>query len=199
MTAISGVTDLLEERSEEMAPQDARVVDHLARQVRRLSRMLIDLLEISRMNASDHVEREPVDVRSLALQVARSQGLDDAIVHGEVAVVPSDARHLERVFHNVVRNAQTHGDGLRAVIVDMTDSTAVVHFDDAGPGIEPELVERIFEPFVRGEDADPTSGAGLGMAIALEHAQRVGAALTIGRSPLGGARITVTVPAGAVS
>jgi two-component system, OmpR family, sensor histidine kinase MtrB len=199
MTAISGVTDLLEERSEEMAPQDARVVDHLARQVRRLSRMLIDLLEISRMNASDHVEREPVDVRSLALQVARSQGLDDAIVHGEVAVVPSDARHLERVFDNVVRNAQTHGDGLRAVIVEMTDSTAVVHFDDAGPGIEPELVERIFEPFVRGEDADPTSGAGLGMAIALEHAQRVGAALAIGRSPLGGARITVTVPAGAVS
>jgi two-component system sensor histidine kinase MtrB len=196
MTAISGVTDLLEERSESMAPQDARIVDHLARQVRRLSRMLIDLLEISRMGASDHLEREPVDVRSLAVQVARSQGLADDIVQGSSAVVQSDARHLERVFDNIVRNAQTHGEGLRDVLVDTTPSGVMVHFDDAGPGVSTELAERIFEPFVRGEDADPTSGAGLGMAIALEHAERIGASLAISRSPLGGARISVSVPSG---
>lgn len=194
MTAVSGVTDLLEERAPEMDPQDARIVSHLSRQVRRLSRMLIDLLEISRMSASEPVETEPVDVRSLALQVVRLQGIDSGVVRGVPAVVHTDARHLERVFDNIVRNAQTHGEGLRAIVMDSADGSVCVSFDDAGPGVDPELAERIFEPFVRGEQADPTSGAGLGMAIAVEHAQRIGAELEVGRSPLGGARITVRLP-----
>jgi signal transduction histidine kinase len=194
MTAISGVTDLLEERTPDMAPQDAQIVDHLARQVRRLSRMLIDLLEISRMGANEHIESEPVDARALAAQVVRAQGLDDGIVIGPVAVVSTDARHLERVFDNIVRNAQTHGEGLRSVtVVDQGDEVAV-HFDDAGPGVDAELAARIFEPFVRGDTADPTSGAGLGMAIALEHAQAITATVSIGTSPLGGARVSVHLP-----
>jgi two-component system, OmpR family, sensor histidine kinase MtrB len=194
MTAISGVTDLLEDRSPQMAPQDAQIVDHLARQVRRLSRMLVDLLEISRMGANEHIETEPVDVRALAAQVVRAQGLSDDIVIGPPAVVSTDARHLERVYDNIVRNAQTHGEGLRAVSVADEGDRVVLHFDDAGPGVEPELAQRIFEPFVRGEGADPTSGAGLGMAIALEHAQAITATVAIGQSPLGGTRVTVLVP-----
>jgi len=194
MTAISGVTDLLEERTPDMAPQDAQIVDHLARQVRRLSRMLIDLLEISRMGANEHIETEPVDARSLAAQVVRAQGLDDSLVIGPVAVVSTDARHLERVFDNIVRNAQTHGEGLREVTVSDQGDWVVVHFDDSGPGVDAELAERIFEPFVRGEGADPTSGAGLGMAIALQHAQAITARVSIGSSPLGGARVSVQIP-----
>lgn len=194
MTAISGVTDLLEERTPEMAPQDAQIVDHLSRQVRRLSRMLIDLLEISRMGANEHIETEPVDVRALTAQVVRGQGLSDDIVIGPPAVVSTDARHLERVFDNITRNAQTHGGGLVAVSVADQGDAVVVQFDDGGPGVDPELAERIFEPFVRGEGADPTSGAGLGMAIALQHAQAIAARVTIGTSPMGGARITVLLP-----
>lgn len=194
MTAVAGVTDLLEERAPKMDPQDARIVSHLSRQVRRLSRMLIDLLEISRMSASDPVETEPVDVRSLILQVVRLQGVDSGVVHGDATVVQTDARHLERVFDNVVRNAQTHGEGLRAIVVGSADDAVCVHFDDAGPGVDADLAERIFEPFVRGDQADPTSGAGLGMAIAAEHAQRIGVALAVSRSPLGGARISVSIP-----
>lgn len=194
MTAISGVTDLLEDRRLQMAPQDAQIVDHLARQVRRLSRMLVDLLEISRMGANEHIETEPVDVRALAMQVVRAQGLNDDIVIGPPAVVSTDARHLERVYDNIVRNAQTHGEGLRAVTVTDQGVDVAVHFDDAGPGVDPELSERIFEPFVRGEGADPTSGAGLGMAIALEHAQAISTSVAIGQSPLGGTRVTVLLP-----
>ena len=196
MTAVAGVTDLLEERAPQMDPQDARVVEHLARQVRRLSRMLIDLLEISRMSVSDPVEAEPVDVRALALQVVRLHGLDAGVIQGDSIIVHTDARHLERVFDNIVRNAQTHGEGLRAVIVESSDGVVTVRFDDAGPGVDPDLAERIFEPFVRGEQADPISGAGLGMAIAVEHAQRIGAALDVSNSPEGGARMSVRIPTG---
>jgi len=194
MTAVSGVTDLLEERAPQMDPQDARVVEHLSRQVRRLSRMLIDLLEISRMSASEPVQSEPVDVLSLVSQVVRLQGVDTGIIEGLSTIVQTDARHLERVFDNIVRNAQTHGGGLRAVVIKASRETVTVHFDDAGPGVDADLAQRIFEPFVRGEQADPTSGAGLGMAIAVEHAQRIGAELQVERSPLGGARMTVRLP-----
>ena len=120
--------------------------------------------------------------------------IDATVLHGESTVVQTDARHLERVFDNIVRNAQTHGEGLRDVIIDSSGDVVNVHFDDAGPGVDPSLAERIFEPFVRGEHADPTSGAGLGMAIAVEHAQRIGASLTVGASAEGGARVTVSIP-----
>ena len=199
MTAVSGVTDLLEERATAMDARDARIVEHLATQVRRLSRMLIDLLEISRMSASDPVEAEPVDVTSLARQVVRVQGLDVNVVEGAATVVQSDARHLERVFDNIVRNAQTHGGGLRAVTIESLPDAVAVHFDDAGPGVDAELAQRIFEPFVRGDHADPLSGAGLGMAIASEHGQRIGAHLEVGASPLGGARMTVRLSKGETS
>lgn len=194
MTAVSGVTDLLEERAPAMDPRDARIVDHLSRQVRRLSRMLIDLLEISRMSASEPIQSEPVDVLALVSQVVRLQGVDTGIIEGDSTIVQTDARHLERVFDNIVRNAQTHGEGLRSVVVATSSGVVTVHFDDAGPGVDAELAERIFEPFVRGEQADPTSGAGLGMAIAVEHAQRIGVELAVERSPLGGARMTVRLP-----
>ena len=156
--------------------------------------MLVDLLEISRMGANEHIETEPVDVRALAAQVVRAQGLSDDIVIGPPAVVSTDGRHLERVFDNIARNAHSHGEGLRAVSVADQGPAVAVHFDDAGPGVDPELAERIFEPFVRGEAADPTSGAGLGMAIVLEHAQAIAAMVSVGTSPLGGARVTVLIP-----
>ena len=194
MTAVVGVTDLLEQRMAHMSAQDAQVVDHLSRQVHRLSRMLIDLLEISRISASEDLEAEPVDVGHLVRQVLVSRGMDQGIIEGEDVILPTDARHLERVVDNVVRNAETHGEGLRSVIVGKSLNQVLIHFDDAGPGIDVELAERIFEPFVRGDLADPNSGAGLGMAIVTEHAARINAYVSIGRSPLGGARVSIALP-----
>ena len=194
MTAVVGVTDLLEQRRAHMSAQDAQVVDHLSRQVHRLSRMLIDLLEISRISASEDLEAEPVDVGHLVRQVLVSRGMDQGIIEGEDVILPTDARHLERVVDNVVRNAETHGEGLRSVIVGKSLNQVLIHFDDAGPGIDVELAERIFEPFVRGDLADPNSGAGLGMAIVTEHAARINAYVSIGRSPLGGARVSIALP-----
>ncbi len=194
MTAISGVTELLEDRAPEMDPRDASIVGHLSRQVRRLSRMLIDLLEISRMTATQMVEVEPVDVARMMTQIMQQHGVELAILIGERPVVRTDGRHLERVFDNIVRNAESHGAGLRCVEITSDSDAVTVRFRDSGPGIDEELAARLFEPFVRGDKADPTSGAGLGMAIALEHAGVIHVGLQVGRAPEGGALFTVTVP-----
>ncbi len=194
VTAISGVTELLEERSTAMDPSDASIVGHLARQVRRLSRMLIDLLEVSRMTASQSVEIEPVDIARMLTQILQQHGVDLSLLLGERPVVRTDGRHLERVFDNIVRNAESHGAGLRSVEILSDPDTVSVCFRDSGPGIDEELAKRLFEPFVRGDKADPSSGAGLGMAIALEHAGVIHATLEVGRAAEGGAQFVVSIP-----
>jgi two-component system, OmpR family, sensor histidine kinase MtrB len=145
------------------------------------------------MSTTQTVEAEPVDLARLLAQILEQQGSDPVVLSGDTAVVHTDARHLERVLDNVVRNAQTHGEGLTSVSVESSADGVTITFDDAGPGIDEDLVHRMFEPFVRGEQADPNSGAGLGMAIAAEHAKAINAELAVeARQP--GTRVVVRLP-----
>ena len=100
---------------------------------------------------------------------------------------------------NLVRNAVLHGrpgdggPGRLAVAVGATTVTV----DDAGPGIPPAERARVLERFERGPNH---GGTGLGLTIARQVALAHGGSLTIGDSPLGGARLTLTLaplPAGA--
>ena len=68
--------------------------------------------------------------------------------------------------------------------------------DDAGPGIPPAERERVFDRFYRRGSGDE-AGSGLGLAIVRSVAERHGAAVALGDSPLGGLRVTVRFAAGA--
>jgi signal transduction histidine kinase len=70
----------------------------------------------------------------------------------------------------------------------------VVHVDDDGPGIAPEDRERLFEPFIRAEPGREreTGGVGLGLAIVKSIAEWHGGDASIGASPLGGARVSIS-------
>ncbi len=67
--------------------------------------------------------------------------------------------------------------------------------EDNGPGIASSEVDRLFEPFTRGEDAKKTSGAGLGLAIAFEQAHLLGIQVSIESPDGGGARFVIEIPA----
>jgi two-component system osmolarity sensor histidine kinase EnvZ len=71
-----------------------------------------------------------------------------------------------------------------------------IHIDDDGPGIAPDRYEDAFAPFSRLEAArgPNTKGVGLGLAIARDVARGHGGDITLGVSPLGGLRATVTLP-----
>ena len=62
--------------------------------------------------------------------------------------------------------------------------------DDAGPGIDREVQDQIFEPFARG-DGTQVEGAGLGLAIVAEQIRLLGGTVEVGQSPQGGARFLV--------
>ena len=195
LTAIQGTAELLESRGDRLPDRERSLVAVLGGQVRRLSQMLLDLLEISRIQADDPAEWEMVDVAALCREVLGHRGLDDSLVVGARPLLRTDARRLERIVGNLVDNAERHGHGVVQVGIAATGSDVTICVDDAGPGIEDDVRERLFEPFARGSSAEPAAGAGLGLAIVREQAGALGADVVVEASPQGGARFTARLPA----
>lgn len=111
----------------------------------------------------------------------------------EVHVRPGAFR---RLLANLISNAFRHGKQVSISAVH-GDGRLVVSVDDDGPGIPLEKREEVFRPFVRLDEArnQDASGTGLGLAIARDIARSHGGDITFEDSPLGGARVVVSVPA----
>ncbi|WP_051814453.1 HAMP domain-containing sensor histidine kinase [Kitasatospora sp. MBT63] len=155
----------------------------VAPQLRRLSVLTEDLLEISRMDAGEaHLDRRPVDLAYLAADVLAHCADPDAVTlerSGE-SVVAVDARRLHGVLSNLVGNALRHGAAPVRVTVDGTAAAVTIRVADAGPGVPAELRGRIFDRFVRGDTARSGGpGHGLGLSIARENARLHGADLEL--------------------
>jgi len=194
LTTVVGTADLLDRRREELPEREAKLIAVLVEQVHRMSQMLLDLLEISRIGGDDPIQVESVDVSLLCLDVVRVRNLPDALVTGDKPVIGTDGRRFERIVGNLVENAQRHGSGVEQVRVERLAETVRVYVEDRGPGIDPAQLDKLFEPFSRGEDAHHTSGAGLGLAIAREQANLLNAELIVENREGGGVRFIVEIP-----
>jgi signal transduction histidine kinase len=151
----------------------------IRREVDRLSVMIDDLFELSRIHAGTlRLSRRPValedmvaEVLASAEPVARAQGvrLAGSAVRGMPIYV--DAAEFGRALRNLVTNAIRHtpSDGTVEVIGDVHDGMARFSVSDACGGIPPEDLPRVFEVAFRGEAArtpGPQTGGGLGLSIA---------------------------------
>ena len=194
LTSVLGTAELLEARSTHLPEREAGLVTVLAQQVRRLSHMLLDLLEISRISTDEVAQWESADIAALCREVLDQRGLDAGLVIGDEPVVRTDARRLERIVGNLVDNAQSHGRGLRQVLVQQEPDGVAILVDDAGPGVDEGVRERLFEPFTRGASGAHQEGAGLGLAIALEQARLLGGEVKALDAPGGGARFVAVLP-----
>lgn len=194
LTAVLGTSELLADGRDRLPEREARLVDVLALQVRRMSQTLLDLLEISRVVSEAPLQWENTDLTKLCQEVLTSRGISRDLLRGDDAWIRSDARRLERIIGNLVENAQNHGGGLTEISLRQELDHVAIHIDDAGRGIQADERDRVFEPFARGADAHLTDGAGLGMAIAREQARILGGDIVIDTSPSGGARLTITLP-----
>ena len=198
LTTVVGTAELLEQHKSAFPPREARLVTSLAGQARRLTRILLDLLEISSVTAAAPVQRDATDLAALVEGVLASRDLDTSVLAGDRPIVVTDARRVERVVTNLVDNAVRHADGVRQVLILAGPERVSICVDDAGPGIEPDQADRLFEPFSRGQLAEEhrTEGAGLGLAIVRDQAGAIGGSVSVGTSPFGGARFTVELPTG---
>jgi signal transduction histidine kinase len=170
----------------------------------RMQGLVEDLLLLAR--ADEHVppSRAPVDLDDLAFEEARrirvttskrvdTSGVGAAQVHG-------DADALLRVFRNVIENAVRHAASRVDITLVENGPEVVLTVDDDGPGIHESERARVLQRFVRLDEARSRDegGSGLGLSIVDEVVRAHGGSVSIEQSPLGGARIQITLPIQAV-
>ena len=193
LTALVGEASLLAEHLDAMPAQSRRPAELLIADVRRLRRLVDDLMEISRLDSGvESVRAESVDVGALVVGAVRSRGWDGQVRLDATSVrVTSDPRRLERIVVNLVDNALTHGGSGVTVHVGRDGSGAVVEVADRGPGIAPEHLEQLFDRFYKADPSRAGHGTGLGLAIAQENARLLGTTIEAWSEPGHGTRFTL--------
>jgi signal transduction histidine kinase len=168
----------------------------------RMQALVDDLLLLAQ--ADEHrsdLRRRSVDVDDLVLAEAqrlRTAGTADVDTRGvSAARIDGDPAALRRMLRNLVDNAALYARQRIGLSVYEQDGWAVLHVDDDGPGVPIADRSRVFERFIRLDDArvnvDGGTG-GLGLAIVAEIVAAHGGEVQISDAPSGGARVTVRIP-----
>jgi two-component system, OmpR family, sensor histidine kinase MtrB len=182
-------------RSAEAADAALVVLDS---ELHRFNRLVLDLLEISRMEAGvSEVQPGPVNPVQLVREVLQTTQRLDVAVQVEPSAPSTfvlDHRRIAQVLTNLLDNADAYGDGAVAVVVAGAGGALLFAVDDAGPGIPPEERELVFERFARGGASESKPGTGLGLALVVEHVRLHDGRVWVEASPSGGARFVVELP-----
>ncbi|RXS84548.1 HAMP domain-containing protein [Streptomyces sp. TM32] len=150
----------------------------------RLQRLAADLLLLARLDAGERPADTRVELAAMVREETSQRVADRVPVRiGELASgeVAGSRGQLARVLGNLLDNAQRHADGAVRVAVVREGEELALRVEDDGPGVAESERERIFERFVRLDDARARDdgGAGLGLAIARDVAVRHGGSLAV--------------------
>ena len=205
MTAIMGFGELLSDAWDNLDDDRRReMASRIRRSAGSLRHLVDDLLDFARLEQ----ERLRVNPRAIDLATtvrATVDGLTPLLGQHELALELPDAAPawadpvaVERIVANLLSNAAKYSPAGTTVTVSLVPSNDVVRLvvADQGPGIPPEERRRIFARFYRLETPESvrTRGAGIGLAILHDFAERSGAAVRVDDAPGGGARFTVDFP-----
>lgn len=167
----------------------------------RVQRLVDDLLLLARVD--EHtlgLRRRPLDLDDLVFDEARRLRGTTSLRVDTTAVsagrVNADPASLGRVLRNLTDNAARHARASIAFALAERGADVVLDIDDDGPGIPAGDRNRVFQRFVRLDDARArdAGGAGLGLAIAAELVAAHGGTVAVADSPTGGARLRLRLP-----
>ncbi|MGE8364379.1 ATP-binding protein [Cupriavidus sp.] len=141
--------------------------------------------------------RQRVDVHALLQAVvddATEIGQDVSLSGGAEPLLAYPAE-LRRAVVNLVENAHRYGGSARIALADSAERVVIDVCDD-GPGIPPEEMARVLEPFYRLESSRnrATGGVGMGLSIAADIVSRHGGELSLANRPEGGLRVRIVLP-----
>jgi signal transduction histidine kinase len=202
ISSLSGFVELLEDDDPDPEAR-AEFVRTMRAQVDRLTKLTVDLLDLSKLDADAmQIRRERVELAEVARRVAAEFGPaaerhESAIEVGDgaAAAAGADPDRVAQIMRILIDNALTHTPEGTAIKVGahIDNGAASLVVADDGPGIEPRARERVFERFFT---ADEVSGSGLGLAIARELALRMDGSLEL-RSHRGRTEFELRLPAAA--
>jgi two-component system, OmpR family, sensor histidine kinase MtrB len=209
LATLTAVVDVLASAADTLEP-DARESAHLAiTEVNRLTRLVEDLVEVSRFDAGTaDLRKEETDLAGTVRDCLRARGWTDAVELIAPAEVRTraDRRRLDVIVANLVGNALRHGHPPRRtrdphrsrsvrVRVSATAESALIEVTDSGPGLPADVLPHVFDRFWKRDPArSRTPGSGLGLSIARENARLHGGDLTAGNDEGGGARFVLSLP-----
>ncbi|GLK49278.1 histidine kinase [Brevundimonas intermedia] len=207
LTGITGYADLLS-RHPELDAEGRRQVEAVHQCGEAMLRLIEDLLEVS--SGGGEVVSKPVDMRALvdeAVRPAREwatiRGLDFVVDYlpGAEGAALTDGRRLRQILHHLGSNAvKFTGRGGVRIQVERRDDRLRFEIHDTGCGMTEDVLAGVFSLF---EQADATTrraheGAGVGLALAKTHIDRMGGAVWVESAPAMGTTFTVEIPAPAV-
>ena len=180
----------------EAAPDDVR--PKLAADIDQMEAMIAATLGFVR-DTNRPAERTKLELSSLLESVmdeAAETGGDATVERSEKVVIQGDPVALKRLVANLVENALKYGVRARGRVY-AEDHMAIIEIDDDGPGVPTGEMERLFEPFYRGEPSRnrETGGIGLGLAVVRSLARAHGGDVTLHNREGGGLRACVRLPA----
>jgi len=206
LTTLRMASEVIHNARDGFDPVISRSSELLIGQIDRFERLLEELLEISRFDAEVAVlEAVEFDIcgsleRCIAdlLLVAKENGIDINLNRPRDSVfINGDIRRVERVIRNLLSNAIDHAEGKPVEVRVMASPEDVaIGVRDYGVGIEPRLLNRVFDRFWR---ADPSrartrGGTGLGLSIALEDTRLHNGELEAWGEPGKGAHFVLYLP-----
>ncbi len=203
LTSIHGFSEIL--ATKEIAPEKRREFYRIIQgEAERLSRLITNLLNLSRIEAGLELNRELVDIPRLViedLEFFQSQTTAHQLRYlgsRQLPMVYADPERLHQVMKNLLSNAikySPHG-GLIEVLTDIDGKYVTVSVRDHGIGIPPEELPRIFERFsrVEREEVLGISGTGLGLAIVKHLVELHGGKVTVHSEQGQGSTFTVYLP-----
>jgi signal transduction histidine kinase len=154
-------------------------------------------------DTSDMEPAVPMDLAALLRVIldetadARPESADGLVLEGTPHItVRARPVALKRAFANLIGNAVKYGSTARVCVATPEPGVATITVEDDGPGVPPDQLERVFDPFYRVEDSRnrETGGTGLGLPIARNIFRAHGGDVVLANRAGGGVRATVTLP-----
>jgi two-component system sensor histidine kinase KdpD len=203
LASITGAASALASETGLDGPARAELVETIREESERLSRLIGDLLDLTRLESGDlTVKKEPYPLEEIVDSAV--QRLEEAlrgrplerVQPEEVLLAPVDPVLLEQVLVNLLENASKYTPSGSPIEVRLARDgrSAVIEVGDRGPGLPPGEEARVFERFYRAADSHRTRGTGLGLTVseAIVHAHR--GRIEAENRPGGGALFRVTLP-----
>jgi two-component system, OmpR family, sensor histidine kinase KdpD len=202
LTGINTAAGALRNPTLSLTEDDRReLLETIDVEAQRLGRLVDDLLDLSRLEAdAAPPQPEAWELPDLVREAVEDLGARDQVeITGESPIVDVDGSQIQRALANLIENALKFSPaGVPVhVAITATRKEAIARVVDQGPGLPPDELERVFEPFYR-RDGDRRSGAGLGLAIARGFVEANGGRIWAESRPGQGATFAVALPVAAV-
>lgn len=144
-------------------------VDLMSTELVRFRQALEDLIALERLDNEGGAEVEIAPIADIVERVAVENGVDDAVVDLSMVEpgleVEVNRLEIRNALSNLIRNANTHGGGVRALRLVRRGDAVEIHVTDHGPGVPAEDRSRVFERFTRLGARGSSGGSGLGLSI----------------------------------